>query len=344
MNTQPATPEGGAQRLSLAHLQQWETLEYGMYIHFGMSTFDGDELSKGDKPSSFYNPTNLDVDQWVGVARDAGMKYAVLTAKHVSGHCLWPSRHTDYHVGTSGNSTNVVEAFMKACERTGVQPGLYYCSWDNHHTFGSVSPTYTEWDSAFTTSEYRDFQMLQVEELLTQFGPVVEMWIDVPYLLGHDGRRKQYDQIVRLQPQAVIMMNNGFGDGTKLNKDWTWPTDLMSIERWLPSSAKGYQPWHQLSHSGILERAAASQLTYKPDAPEAYYLPGEVCDPIGYEWFWRDDDPLRSDAELLGMRLIARERRTNFLLDVPPDQNGLLPKATVDSLMRLRSAMEKVGA
>ena len=69
-----------------------------------------------------------------------------------------------------------------------------------------------------------------------------------------------------------------------------------------------------------------------------------MCDPIGYEWFWRDDDPLRSDAELLGMRLIARERRTNFLLDVPPDQNGLLPKATVDSLMRLRSAMEKVGA
>jgi alpha-L-fucosidase len=141
-----------------------------MFIHFGMSTFDGDELSKGDKSSSSYRPDKLDVDQWVSVARDAGMKYAVLTAKHVAGHCLWPSRHTDYHVATSGNKTNGVEAFVTACAKRGVKPGLYYCSWDNHHRFGSVTPTFARWDSAFTTQAYRDFQLVQVEELLTQFG------------------------------------------------------------------------------------------------------------------------------------------------------------------------------
>lgn len=169
-------PIKGAQRLSVKKLHAWEKLEYGMYIHFGMSTFDGDELSRGDRPSTHYCPTKLDVDQWVSVARDAGMKYAILTAKHVSGHCLWPSKHTDYHVGTSSDTTNVVEEFVKACEKRGILPGLYYCSWDNHHTFGSISPTFTHWEGAFTTSEYRDFQMAQVEELLTQFGPVVEMW------------------------------------------------------------------------------------------------------------------------------------------------------------------------
>lgn len=331
----------GSQRLSLKQLKAWEALEYGMYIHFGMSTFDGDELSKGDKPSSLYRPNKLDVDQWVSVARDAGMKYAVLTAKHVAGHCLWPSQHTDYHVGTSGNTTNVVEAFINACHKRGVLPGLYYCSWDNHHRFGSDSPTFTRWESAFTTSAYRDFQTAQVEELLTQFGPLVEMWIDIPTLLGHAGRRQQYDQIAGIQPDALIMMNNGFGDGTKLMLDATWPTDLMSIERWLPSSAKGYNPWHQLSHSGALERADASQLTYVPDSPGAFYIPGEVCDPIGYEWFWQPDDKLRSDAELLGMRLIARERKTNFLLDVPPDRSGRIPKETVGALMRLRKSLER---
>lgn len=331
----------GSQRLSLKQLRAWEQLEYGMYIHFGMSTFDGDELSKGDKPSSYYRPNKLDVGQWVSVARDAGMKYAVLTTKHVAGHCLWPSKHTDYHVGTSGNPTNVVEEFITACHKCGVLPGLYYCSWDNHHRFGSVSPTFTRWESAYTTSEYRDFQMAQVEELLTQFGPLLEMWIDIPTLLGHDGRRKQYEQIANLQPDAVIMMNNGFGDGTKLMLDATWPTDLMSIERWLPSSAKGYEPWHLLSHSGQLQRADASQLTYVPTSPEPYYIPGEVCDPIGYEWFWQDGDTLRSDAELLGMRLIARERKTNFLLDVPPDKSGLIPKDSIAALMRLRKSLEK---
>ncbi len=80
------TNERGAQRLSLEQLQKWEALKYGMFIHYGMSTFDGDELSKGDLPSTAYAPDKLDVDQWVSVARDAGMKYAVLTTKHVAGH------------------------------------------------------------------------------------------------------------------------------------------------------------------------------------------------------------------------------------------------------------------
>src|SRR5215203_5958088 len=67
--------ENGDQRLSLANLRAWEKLGYGMFIHFGMSTFDGDEFSRGDKDAAFYNPDKLDVNQWTGVARDAGMKY-----------------------------------------------------------------------------------------------------------------------------------------------------------------------------------------------------------------------------------------------------------------------------
>src|SRR5438093_1302814 len=83
--------------------RRWESLGYGMFIHFGMSTFVGKELPGGQDPSSTYAPDKLDVDQWVQVARDAGMKYAVLTAKHVAGHCLWPSKFTDYDVETSRN-------------------------------------------------------------------------------------------------------------------------------------------------------------------------------------------------------------------------------------------------
>ena len=125
--------ETGSQRLSIEKLKQWESLGYGMFIHFGMSTYDGNELSRGDKPAFYYKPDRLDVDQWIGVARDAGMKYAVLTTKHVSGFCLWPSQLTNYHVANSSNHTDVVERFVKACESKAVLPGFYYCSWDNHH-------------------------------------------------------------------------------------------------------------------------------------------------------------------------------------------------------------------
>lgn len=312
-----------------------------MFIHFGMSTFDGNELSFGDSPATRYAPDRLDVDQWVSVARDAGMKYAVLTAKHVAGHCLWPSRHTDYHVGNSGNKTDVVAAFVTACEKRGVRPGLYYCSWDNHNRFGSLTPSFGPWQHAYTTQAYRDFQQKQIEELLTQYGPIEEVWVDIPGLLGGDGRRVQYAQIATLQPDAVIMMNAGFGDGSAI-KDVAWPSDLMAIERWLPSSNKGYNPWHERADGGRMVDDGPVQTKFVPDPPQRYYVPGEVCDPIGYDWFWNKRDALRSDLELLGMRLICRERNVNLLLDVPPDPTGLLPEATVQSLLRLASNYERL--
>lgn len=318
----------GSQRLSIEKLKGWESLDYGMFIHFGMSTFDGEELSRGDKPSTFYNPTRLDVDQWIQVARDAGMKYAVLTTKHVSGHCLWPSRYTDYHIGTSSNTTDVVEAFVNACQKYTVLPGFYYCSWDNHHLYGSRTPTLSGWGNGYTTQEYRDFQLNQVEELIRNYGPVMEMWIDIPGLLGADGRREQYNQIAGLSSDTVIMMNSGFGDGTEMKYNYAWPTDLMAIERWLPSSNHGYNPWFTITE--LLGN------------PKEYYIPGEVCDPIGYEWFYKEEDSLRQDEELLGMRLICKTRKVNLLLDVPPDPRGVIPQASVDCLMRLQKNFENL--
>src|SRR5439155_8234076 len=191
-------PTNGAQRLSLDALRKWEQLGYGMFIHFGMSTFVSNELPSGQDASNVYAPDKLDVDQWIQVARDAGMKYAVLTTKHVAGHCLWPSKFTDYDVETSGNTNDVVGAFVKACEKRGMMAGFYYCSWDNHHTFGSKTPSTSK--EPFTTAEYRDFQLNQIEELLTNYFPVGEMWIDIPGVLGPQGRKLQYEQIVNLAP------------------------------------------------------------------------------------------------------------------------------------------------
>jgi len=99
-------------------------MRYGMFIHFGMSMYVGVKLPDGTHASTLCAPDRLDVDQWVSVARNAGMKYAVLTTKHMAGHCLWPTKQNNYHVGNSGNKTDVVEAFVKACATRGVTPGL----------------------------------------------------------------------------------------------------------------------------------------------------------------------------------------------------------------------------
>ena len=341
MATPQPHPARGAQRLPLDRLEQWRYLGYGMFIHFGMSTFLGEELPHGRHGASTYAPDALDVDQWIAVARDAGMTYAVLTTKHVAGHCLWPSDHTDYHVGHSAETTDVVAAFTDACRRHGLMPGLYYCCWDNHHRFGSVTPTDTHlrWGEelgfrrntrhqheAYTTAAYRDFQLRQIEELLTRYGPIGEMWVDIPGVLGPEGRRELYDHIVSFNDDIVIMMNHGLSDGLTFDPNYAWPTDLMAIERNLPAARGKHgraDGWYRLKLDGGERRD--------------YWIPAEVCDTIGQAWFHEDADTPRSDAELAGMHLLCQGRGANLLLNVPPDRSGRIPQRCVDALHRLRN-------
>jgi alpha-L-fucosidase len=97
-------------------------------ICFNTNQFTGDELCRTRDPK-IYNPLRLDVRTWVDAMKMAGMRYAVLTTRHTSGFLLWDSATTDYDVGSSGNTTDVVKAFTEECRRQGIAPGLYYCMW-----------------------------------------------------------------------------------------------------------------------------------------------------------------------------------------------------------------------
>ena len=271
----------------------------------------------------FIIPNKLDVDQWIGVARDAGMKYVVLTTKHVSGFCLWPSRYTDYHVGNSGNNTNVVESFIKKLVKRKIYClGFYYCSWDNHHLMGSLTPSMTGFTEAYTTAAYRDFQGKQLDELASKYGKIAEWWIDIPGVLPDV--ITVMISIIFLQKKvldSLVVMNHGIGDGSNYNVAYAWPSDIVTIERYLPNSVTKHVKWREIEG-------------------KKYYLPGEICEPIGKEWFFKEGDRPRSDDELLGMYLIARSRGTNLLLDVPPDKSGVIPETSVRSLQQLRKNLD----
>ncbi len=347
----PAAPRG-AQRLSVEQLQAWEQLGYGMFIHFGMSTYvnlQGKVFFKpdGSDPAPCFNPDRLDVDQWVSVARDAGMTYAVLTAKHISGFCLWPSRHTDYSVAQSSNRTDIVEAFVAACEKRGLRPGLYYSSYDNHHRYGSrtrsdfpskqayfdladkrmpfgsahVGPP-DENRMPYTTALYQSFQTAQLTELLTQYGRLAEVWIDHPDCLGRGYRQYMYQEMTRLQPDSVVMMNNGTPSSEDYDVDYAWPSDLIAMEQGEVSDRK-YLKWRQIEG-------------------REYYIPGEVCDsiaPIRQDWFWLPDDQPRPMDQLLKQFHWCRSGGANYLLNVPPDRHGLIPASFIGDLQELRKLM-----
>ncbi len=312
-----AEEQRGKQRLSLAKLQAWEALGYGMFIHYGMSTYVQHELPDGKAPATTYAPDKLDVGQWVSVIRDAGMKYAVLTSKHVAGHCLWPSKFTDYTVANSADKTDVVGKFVEECRKKGVLPGFYYCSWDNHNRFGSKTPSDPAGDlPAYTTSLYQTFQTNQITELITTYGPWAEVWIDIPGVLGRGYRTFLYQHVASLQPDAIIMMNSGISTQEKYDVEYAWPSDIIAIERSLPPD-QGHVRWRTIEGA-------------------EYYMPGEVCNPIGKEWFWVEGDLPRPDTDLADEVLGCKKRGVNLLLDVPPDRHGIIPDVTVQALMRLR--------
>jgi alpha-L-fucosidase len=144
------------------------------------------------------------------------------------------------------------------------------------------------------------------------------------FVLPRFYRQELYDQTARLQPQTVIMMNNGIMDGSVYPVASSWPSDLIAIERFVPNSLVGHVKWREIEG-------------------KKYYMPGEVCDPIGKEWFFTEEDQPRSDGELLGMYLLSVNRGANLLLDVGPDRHGLIPEKFTGALRRLRKNIDKSG-
>ncbi|HUS47750.1 MAG TPA: alpha-L-fucosidase [Phycisphaerae bacterium] len=326
-----APAERSVQRLTEERLNDWLKLEYGMFIHYGMTTFSKGKGDEGHRPLPIecYAPTDLDVDQWIAVARDAGMKYAILTVQHGTGFCLWPTRYNHYNVANSPCPVDVVEAFVNACRRCGVEPAFYHCG-GNDKLFGSPAK-----DSPARREAVLEYLTNQVTELLTQYGDIAEMWFDGPGQYGLAGRRRLYDHVVGLQPQTVIATNGAFEtNGMKtVVKPETWPTDVIVIETSTP-------PFWPLDRFDL-----GDNVTGKCGKPEEYYLPTEcvMCMDNHAElwWFGGPGAVVRDDLELLAMRLLTRRRGANCVLNVPPTPQGRLRQDYVDALLRLAGNWRK---
>jgi alpha-L-fucosidase len=306
-------------------LAEWEALRFGMFIHFGMSTFTGQEFGSVSAQAKEYAPTALDVDQWIRVARDGGMTYAVLTTKHCYGHALWDSKLTGYDVEAGPDRTDVVRAFVDACRRYGLKPGFYYLlGWDKVN----------QW--ARTPADYEAFCRGQIGELLTGYGPIAEIWLDIPWDMGPDTEgvlTRLYDHIKSLQPDCLVLLNQGFVDGggvremapTYAHREYglppvpLWPKDLNNGEVTAPPPS-GHEP-------------------KIPVRGRTYYLPMETCDTLAHHWFWEPGDALKSVRTLARLYRSTVDRGANLLLDLAPDRTGRIPEATARRLLEMKAAL-----
>ena len=178
----------------------WQHLELTAFIHFGMNTFTNSEWGSGTEDPKLFNPTQLDARQWMRALESAGIKQATLVVKHHDGFALYPSRYTTHSVKYSpwkDGHGDVVRDFVNAAHEYGIKVGFYLSPADRHEALpggsfanGSPSvttkiPTLVPGDNRHPThfytyqlDDYNRYFMNQLYELLTQYGPVYELWFD----------------------------------------------------------------------------------------------------------------------------------------------------------------------
>ena len=302
-------------------IARYEKMRYGMYIHFTIKTFTDEsflETIKGPlPPPKIYNPTNLDVDQWIATAKASGMRYAVLTSKHALGFALWDSEYTDYDVASSGNKTDVVAEFVKACRKYEIAPVLFY-------SLGSDAAHRR--DRKMSGDIWYEHANNQIKELLTNYGPISAFWLDGLSRVPSARLQQAYDTIKSIQPDCLVVANQGYSDGTRLKY---WPTDIVTGECTCPPP-EGHNPW--MKYNG-----------------KTYYIPMEVCNTINQGifskgWFWEPDEQLREvKRELLPLFQKSTGRQANLTLNVTINRQGRVPQATVKRLSELYKAIKESG-
>lgn len=300
--------------LPSSHQVAWQQMETYAFIHFGPNTFGDREWGYGDAPVSSFNPTRLDCEQWAQTLKAAGMKGVIITAKHHDGFCLWPTKYTDYSVRNSpfrDGHGDVVGELAAACKKYDLKMGVYLSPWDRHQAF-------------YGTPLYVEYFYAQLEELLTQYGPLFEIWFDGAN--GGDGyyggvrekrtidSRTYYDfprahrLIAQHQPQIIIFSDGGPGC------------------RWV-GNEKGYAfdtNWSFLRKGEVYPGYERFQVLQSGHPDGDIWVPAECDVSIRPGWFYHagEDDKVKTVDYLCDLYYRSVGHNGTFLLNFPVNREG----------------------
>jgi alpha-L-fucosidase len=326
---EPPAPVGP---LPKARQLVWQDMEYYGFLHFNMNTFTNIEWGEGSENPSQFNPTELDAMQWARVAKEAGMKGLIITAKHHDGFCLWPSKYTEHSVKNSSwknGKGDVVKELSEACKAYGLKMGVYLSPWDrNHPDYGSP--------------EYVTVFHNQLRELLSNYGEIFEVWFDGAnggsgYYGGANETRKidnktyyQWDKVINivreLQPNAVIFGDGGPGvrwvgneEGWANETNWSLIRDEVHI---------GYPKYKEL-------RSGHEDGTN--------WVPAECDVSIRPGWYYHpyEDHKVKTLPHLLKIYYESVGRNASLLLNLPLDTRGLVHETDEKQLMTLKNQLAK---
>lgn len=313
-------------------MEWWREAKFGMFIHWGVYSvpagyYNGQPvkgigewiMNKGKIPMAEYqqfakefDPTGFNADDWVKIAKDAGMKYIVITAKHHDGFAMWPSKVNKWNIyDATPWHHDPLQELAVACRKAGIKLGFYYSQAQDWNNGGAASGG--KWDPAqeYSMDDYIDKAAVpQVKELLTNYGSDVPavLWWDTPGRepkpnINHEQAQKLYDTVEKLRPG--IIMNNRLGGG--------YEGDTETPEQHIPAQGYPGRDW-------------------------------ETCMTINNTWgFKRDDENWKSTETLIRNLCDIASKGGNYLLNVGPTSTGIIPQSEVDRLLTVGQWMKVNG-
>ncbi|HWH70335.1 MAG TPA: alpha-L-fucosidase, partial [Candidatus Sulfotelmatobacter sp.] len=359
--------EKAAKVLPRPNQTAWMRLERTFFLHFGVNTFNEVEWGSGREAPAIFNPTELDATQWLGAVKHFGGKMIVLVAKHHDGFCMWPTRYTPHSTVASpwrGGQGDLVREVALAAKAQGVQlavylspadlyqlktnpknPAGYYgngssnvlsviptdpASFRSHPAKGRApTPGFTNY--TYVVDDYNRYFLNQLYELLTEYGPIAEVWFDGanpdPSVHETYNYAAWYDLIRQLQPGAVIM-----GKGP----DVRWVGNESGVGRtteWsvipLPTAPDKFH-WPDMTAGDLGSRGKL-----KPGS-HLWWYPAEVNTTMlqNNQWFWARTKQPRTVTQLVDIFYTSVGRNGNLILNLSPDKRGLVPENQLEALNR----------
>jgi alpha-L-fucosidase len=309
-----------------ARMAWWKDARFGMFIHWGIysvpaGTYDGKQIpgigewimNRGKIPVARYaeyakefNPVEFNADAWVSIAKNAGMKYLVITSKHHDGFAMFHSETSPYNIyDATPFKRDPIAELAAACKKAGIRFGLYYSqAQDWHHRGGAANGGH--WDPAAQDGSFDDYldkiAVPQVHEILTKYGPISVLWFDTPTNMTKE-RAEKFIPVLKLQPQIIV--NNRLGGG--------FEGDLSTPEQYVPATGIPGKDW-------------------------------ETCMTMNDTWGYKSyDDHWKSSDDLIQKISDIASKGGNFLLNVGPTSKGVIPQPSVDRLAAMGKWMKVNG-
>lgn len=305
-----------------AKMEWWHEARFGMFIHWGIYSipagfYEGKSISNSGewimnkakipladykKYANQFNPSLFDAKSFVALAKEAGMKYMIITSKHHDGFSMFGSKSNPFNVvDATPFKRDILKELSKECQKQGIKFGFYYSQAQDWSHPGGLG---NNWDKVMPRVDnetyVREKAIPEVKQLLTEYGPIGIFWWDTPRQMSKAAIDSLY---LMTQLQKDIITNDRLGEGR--------PGDYVTFERGIPKQ--------------------------KPDAP--YW---EICQPISASWGYRSDDTkFQSGSKLIQNLIDIASKGGNYLLNVSPTDQGILKPEAVERLKMVGKWMSK---